>query len=105
MEKALTLKMAADLLKVSYATVYARREELGFFQIGSVWRVWPDTLRSRLAAKQEEKARPREKTTPPISKGVDTSFIYSADQLKAQKEFAELAAKKFVRPNPKRDTK
>ncbi|WP_460907781.1 pyocin activator PrtN family protein [Paraburkholderia jirisanensis] len=46
MEQALTLKMAAELLAVSYGTVYAHRAELGFFQIGSVWRVWPDTLRA-----------------------------------------------------------
>jgi excisionase family DNA binding protein len=43
-DSTLTLKEAAALLRVSYSTVYAHREELGFFQVGSIWRVW----RSRL---------------------------------------------------------
>ncbi|MBB5443637.1 MULTISPECIES: helix-turn-helix domain-containing protein [unclassified Paraburkholderia] len=42
--RAITLKEAAKLLRVSYGTVYARRQQLGFFQIGSVWRIWPETL-------------------------------------------------------------
>jgi excisionase family DNA binding protein len=47
---ALNLKEAAALLSVSYSTVYEHRKRLGFFQIGNQWRVWPDTLRERLAA-------------------------------------------------------
>ncbi|CAM2193251.1 DNA-binding protein [Paraburkholderia kururiensis] len=47
---ALTLKEAATLLSVSYSTVYEHRKRLGFFQIGNQWRVWPDTLRERLAS-------------------------------------------------------
>ena len=42
---ALGLREAAELLRVSYGTVYAHRLELGFFQVGSVWRVWPERLK------------------------------------------------------------
>ncbi|WP_213763508.1 helix-turn-helix domain-containing protein [Caballeronia sp. dw_19] len=45
-DSTLTLKEAAALLRVSYSTVYSHREDLGFFQVGSIWRVW----RSRLMA-------------------------------------------------------
>lgn len=92
MERALTLKMAADLLGVSYATVYSHREELGFFQIGSVWRVWPSILKGRLAAKQEEKSRSREKATILPAKGRAPSYALSPDARKAEREFAELVA-------------
>ncbi|MEQ0776163.1 helix-turn-helix domain-containing protein [Paraburkholderia tropica] len=44
-ERALTLQEAADLLHVSRRTVYDHRDELGFFQVGSAWRVWPEKLR------------------------------------------------------------
>ncbi|WP_442793991.1 helix-turn-helix domain-containing protein [Paraburkholderia sp. HD33-4] len=44
-ERALSLKEAAELLGVSYSTVYAHKKEMGFFQIGSQWRVWPEKLR------------------------------------------------------------
>ncbi|CAM2158915.1 hypothetical protein PT2222_50009 [Paraburkholderia tropica] len=44
-ERALTLQEVADLLHVSRRTVYEHRDELGFFQVGSAWRVWPEKLR------------------------------------------------------------
>jgi excisionase family DNA binding protein len=44
-DKALTLKEAAALLGVSYSTVYAHKLEMGFFQVGNQWRVWPDKLK------------------------------------------------------------
>ncbi|MFC4705471.1 helix-turn-helix domain-containing protein [Paraburkholderia caffeinitolerans] len=44
-DRALGLREAAQLLRVSYGTVYAHRRELGFFQVGSVWRIWPEKLR------------------------------------------------------------
>jgi excisionase family DNA binding protein len=56
MEKALTLKEAAALLGVSYSTVYTHTRDLGFFQIGNQWRVWPDTLRQNLEKHGEEQA-------------------------------------------------
>jgi len=42
---ALGLQEAADLLNVSYSTVFANRRALGFFQVGRQWRIWPETLR------------------------------------------------------------
>jgi excisionase family DNA binding protein len=45
MERALTLKEAAALLGVSYSTVYAHKVEMGFFQIGNQWRIWPEKLK------------------------------------------------------------
>jgi excisionase family DNA binding protein len=44
-DKALSLKEAAALLGVSYSTVYTHKEEMGFFQIGNQWRIWPDKLK------------------------------------------------------------
>lgn len=44
-EKALTLKEAAEILGVSYHTVFARRHKLGFRLPGSrIWRIWPSQL-------------------------------------------------------------
>ncbi|MGU7780487.1 helix-turn-helix domain-containing protein [Burkholderia sp. PU8-34] len=44
-DRALSLKEAAELLGLSYSTVYAHKKELGFFQIGSQWRIWPEKLK------------------------------------------------------------
>ncbi|MGQ7939157.1 helix-turn-helix domain-containing protein [Paraburkholderia sp. D1E] len=65
MEKALTLKEVADLLGVSYSTVYAHKEKLGFFQVGNQWRVWPDMLRERSLADRQEEAHPRTRSVQP----------------------------------------
>ncbi|MFP3638146.1 helix-turn-helix domain-containing protein [Paraburkholderia sp. SIMBA_054] len=46
-DRALSIKEAAQLLRVSYGTVYAHKEQLGFFRIGAAWRVWPDKLKER----------------------------------------------------------
>jgi|GEM_PF-1046095 len=101
LERALTLKMAAELLGVSYGTIYERRDELGFFQIGSVWRVWPSTLKERLAAKQGEKRNSREKAAMLPPKGRAPSYALSLDALKAEKEFAERVARRLERRNRK----
>ena len=50
-EQALTLKEAAHRLNVSYQTVFAARQKIGFRLPGSrIWRVWP----SRLASMSEQ---------------------------------------------------
>jgi excisionase family DNA binding protein len=105
LEKALTLKMAAELLGVSYSTVYAHKEEIGFFQIGSQWRVWPDTLKTRLAAKQEEKARSKEQTAPPVSGSRVPSHLYSPAARKASSELDKRLAEKLARRNRKAGAK
>jgi len=47
MERALSLKEAAEVLGVSYYTVYSKRFELAFRLPGSrIWRVWPSTLQN-----------------------------------------------------------
>lgn len=97
MERALTLKMAAELLGVSYATVYAHREELGFFQIGSVWRVWPDTLKERLETRQKEKAGPKEKASTSVPNARAPSYAWIDDARKAEKEFADLVTNRLSR--------
>lgn len=97
LERALTLKMAAELLKVSYGTVYERREELGFFQIGSVWRVWPATLKERLETRQKEKSTPNEKASIAASNGRAPSYAWIDDARKAEKEFAELVTNRLSR--------
>lgn len=42
--RALSIREAAQLLRVSYATVYAHKKQLGFFRVGAAWRVWPEKL-------------------------------------------------------------
>ncbi|WP_091996157.1 helix-turn-helix domain-containing protein [Paraburkholderia lycopersici] len=42
---ALGLRKVAELLGVSYTTVYVHKEKLGFFQVGNQWRVWPEKLK------------------------------------------------------------
>lgn len=101
MEKTLTLKMAADLLAVSYSTVYAHKEEMGFFQIGNQWRVWPETLRARLAAKQEEKANQRSRAAIPACKGAPRSPELTAHAVKARAELDRLLAKPSLRSRRK----
>lgn len=52
-ERALTLQEAAERLHLSYSTVFAKREIIGFRLPGSrVWRVWP----SQLAALTEKRS-------------------------------------------------
>jgi hypothetical protein len=51
---ALGLQEAADLLNVSYSTVFANRRALGFFQVGRQWRIWPETLREELGRRTKK---------------------------------------------------
>ncbi|MGZ0008655.1 helix-turn-helix domain-containing protein [Burkholderia gladioli] len=51
---ALTLQEAADLLSVSYSTVYSRKNELGFFKIGGIWRVWLSDLKDATVRLSEQ---------------------------------------------------
>lgn len=45
LERALTLKQAAEILNVSYQTIYAARERIAFrLPGGTIWRVWPSSL-------------------------------------------------------------
>ncbi|MEX3961653.1 helix-turn-helix domain-containing protein [Paraburkholderia sp. EG286B] len=64
-ERALTLKEAAELLHVSYWTIYEHRISLGFFKVGGVWRVWPDKLREATASTNSPQPAPAEKENKP----------------------------------------
>ncbi|WP_175656487.1 helix-turn-helix domain-containing protein [Burkholderia ambifaria] len=52
--RALGLQEAADLLNVSYSTVFANRQALGFFQVGRQWRIWPETLREEMGRRTKK---------------------------------------------------
>src|SRR5690606_19235068 len=71
-EKALTLKQAAEVLGLSYQTVFARRREIGFRLPGCrKWCVWPSRL--------EEISRPRYNVTRIASVGIDRSTSCQSD--------------------------
>lgn len=93
-EKALSLKEAADLLGVSYSFIYPRRRELGFFKLGGVWRVWPDTLKkctestSGYNADRPARTDDEEHRLCP-SESATASTISTCDR-QVEKEYAEL---------------
>ncbi|WP_336597187.1 helix-turn-helix domain-containing protein [Paraburkholderia bengalensis] len=97
-DRAITLREAAALLRVSYNTVYARREELGFFQIGSVWRIWPDDLKAAVREEYNKRrpARTEQEKKECLSESAAVSgSLTSAPQ--AVKEFAALVARRTER--------
>lgn len=61
-EKALTLKEAAALLGVSYSTVYAHKRDMGFFQVGNQWRIWPARLKGATEYNSDRPARTDERS-------------------------------------------
>jgi excisionase family DNA binding protein len=88
-DRALSIKEAAQLLRVSYGTVYAHKEQLGFFRIGAAWRVWPTTLKERAGEYNETRparteqgklACPSESAMTPTS-GISTSASQAAAAL------------------------
>jgi excisionase family DNA binding protein len=54
----LSIQEAADLLNVSYSTVFARRRQLGFSQIGRVWRITLDGLKKATSGEVEQRQEP-----------------------------------------------
>lgn len=94
MEKALTLKEVAELLDLSYSTVFDKRYQIGFRLPGSrIWRVWPADL---------GKLRPQVPEPRPLISAGDRTTIPSptvkATRREAGKELDRLLA---MRP-PKR---
>jgi len=97
-ERAITLREAADLLRVSYGTVYARREELGFFQIGSVWRIWPDDLKAAVREEYNKRRPARTEQEKPACLSVSAEMsIGSTSELQAEREFAALVAQQIAK--------
>ncbi|AMU17530.1 hypothetical protein WI29_34175 [Burkholderia ubonensis] len=88
-DRALNLKEAAALLGISYATAYAHRKELGFFQIGSVWRIWPEKLKQaterynsdRPAQDNQEHASWRSESAKSPTSGTSISANQAAAEL------------------------
>lgn len=98
-ERALSLKEAAELLGVSYSTVYAHKEQMGFFQIGNQWRVWPDKLKFATEYNPNRPARtePRSKKCQSGSAMARTSGT-STSARQAESELDNL----LVRPTERR---
>ncbi|WP_432757122.1 helix-turn-helix domain-containing protein [Burkholderia cenocepacia] len=85
--KALTLKEAAALLGVSYATVYAHKVDMGFFRIGRQWRIWPEKLKTTTEYNSCRPARtePKEKKCHSVSATARTSgTLTSARQVASE---------------------
>lgn len=87
-ERALSLKEAAELLGVSYSTVYTHKEEMGFFQIGNQWRIWPDKLKfateynsSRPARTEQESTKCQSESAKARMSGTSTSANQAAAAL------------------------
>lgn len=99
MDRALTLKEAAALLGVSYSTVYAHRLEMGFFQVGNQWRIWPDRLKVATEYNPNRPARtdPRSKKCQSENAKVRTSGT-SISARQAANELDSL----LVRPTERR---
>ncbi|AOJ87476.1 hypothetical protein WS87_12715 [Burkholderia sp. MSMB0856] len=68
---ALGLQEAAELLNVSYSTVFANKRALGFFQVGRQWRIWPETLREEM----------EQRTKKPSSRGSGIDPCLPADRI------------------------
>ena len=97
-ERALTLREAAALLRVSYNTVYARREELGFFQIGSVWRIWPDDLKAAVREEYNKRrpARTEQEKEPCLSVSAEMSIGLTSER-QAASAFAARVARRTAK--------
>lgn len=54
----LSIQEAADLLNMSYSTVFARRRQLGFRQIRRVWRITLDGLKKATSGEVEQRQEP-----------------------------------------------
>jgi hypothetical protein len=97
-EWALSLREAAALLRVSYGTVYARREEFGFFLICSVWRIRPEKLRE--ATQDYNKRRPvqtdKENKCPSVSTQ-SAGSISSRSDLQAVRDFVDHVAQRTAK--------
>ncbi|WP_175850010.1 helix-turn-helix domain-containing protein [Burkholderia cepacia] len=99
---ALGLQEAAELLNVSYSTVFANRRALGFFQVGRQWRIWPETLREELG----QRTKKLSSSEPRIDPGAPADRVQplrphslSQSARQAQKEFAALLKPAIERRN------
>ncbi|WP_155753899.1 helix-turn-helix domain-containing protein [Burkholderia cepacia] len=90
---ALGLQDAAELLNVSYSTVFANRRALGFFQVGRQWRIWPETLREELGQRTKKSSSREPRIDPRASADrmpPHRPHSLSPSARQAQKEFFAL---------------
>ena len=99
-DRAISLREAAALLRVSYGTVYARRRELGFFQIGSVWRIWPEKLKEATQDYNERRPAQTDQEKQPCQSG-SAKAPTSGISISARQAAAELD-KLLARPTKRR---
>jgi excisionase family DNA binding protein len=97
---ALSLKEAADLLNVSYSTVFAHKHEIGFFQIGNQWRAWPETFREMTSVKAG--AEPLMGAPSGSRRSEEKAYTIPLSALEASKKLDERLARK---PRKSRSTK
>lgn len=89
-QKALTLKEAASLLGVSYATIYAHKVDMGFFQIGKQWRIWPEQLRAVTEYNKRRPARTESKEKWPSQSAMSPTYGTLTSARQAAKELDKL---------------
>jgi len=103
--RALDLREAAALLNVSYSTLFTHKEAMGFFQVGSQWRIWPEQLRQRTSGSTASKPvtteapqqRPRQQAD--VKRSPVPQLPMSARRAEAElnKIFAEVRKKRTKR--------
>lgn len=97
---ALSIREAANLLSVSYATVYTRKNELGFFKIGGIWRVWLNDIKDATATLSKQPQAPTAQDDRTRSAGPIPHLQERSAMLKIQRQYEEL-----TRPRSQRQRK
>lgn len=88
---ALSIQQAAALLNVSYATVFTHKRNLGFFQVGRVWRVTLEGLKAATSGPSEPQSTPVQRDKRPDGRVADPRSPYlSPSARQAAREFDEL---------------
>ena len=86
--RALSIQQAAALLNVSYATVFAHKRNLGFFQVGRVWRVTLDELKAATSGSAEQRSAPAGRDRDQSGRVADPRLPYESPSARqAAREF------------------
>lgn len=89
--RALSIQQVADLLNVSYATVFAQKRNLGFFQVGRVWRVTLEELKAAISGPAEPQSTPEKRDERPNGRVADPRSPYQSPSARqAVREFDAL---------------
>lgn len=73
---ALSIQQAAALLNVSYATVFAHKRNLGFFQVGRVWRVTLEGLKAATSGSALQQSAVADRVRSPSGRVADPRSSY-----------------------------